>query len=270
MPETTIRETDLMLNDDGSVYHLNLLPRHISDTIITVEDPSRVNQIAEFFDTIEYEINKREFVTITGFYKKKRISVISTGIGPDNMEIFFNEIDALVNIDLKNRTIKSRRKKLNVIRIGSSSAIQNDIPLEKFIVSNFAIGLDNVIKYYFLKSSEFEQQIANYLIDEIDLPDMPYVVEASSKLQPIFKDGFIQGNTLTTPGFYAAQGRQVRIPIKYPKLIDQLMCFHKNDFWISNLEMETATFYAFARIMGHHAINISAVTDNFVKSKTVK
>src|SRR6187402_1991673 len=158
-----ISETDLILNPDGSVYHLNLLPKHLSDTIITVGDPSRVYMVSEHFDDIEFEINKREFITHTGTYKGKRITVISTGIGTDNIEIFFTELDALVNVDLKTREPKSRKKKLKIIRIGTSGALQEDIPLGSHLVTDYAVGLDNLMNFYDLPMDDFEAGVAHDL-----------------------------------------------------------------------------------------------------------
>ncbi len=156
-----IAETDLLLNADGSVYHLNLLPKHISDTVIAVGDPSRVYQVSQFFDEVEFEMNKREFITHVGKFKGKKITVISTGIGTDNVEIFFSELDALVNIDLKTRELKSRKKKLRVIRIGTSGALQEDIPVGSFLVSDFAVGLDNVMNFYDLPMNDEETGLAH-------------------------------------------------------------------------------------------------------------
>src|SRR6201991_3182704 len=155
-----IQEADLILNPDGSVYHLSLLPKHISETIITVGDPNRVYMVSKYFDEVEFEMNKREFITHVGKYKNKRITVISTGIGTDNVEIFFNELDALVNIDLKTREPKPRRKKLKVIRIGTSGALQEDVPLGSHLVSDYAVGLDTLMNFYNLPMNDYEVAIA--------------------------------------------------------------------------------------------------------------
>src|SRR6187549_3765925 len=171
-----ISETDLILNDDGSVYHLNLLPKHISDTVITVGDPSRVYRISEHFDDIEFEMNKREFITHVGKYKGRRITVISTGMGTDNVEIFFTELDALVNVDLKTRKPKKNKKKLNVIRIGTSGSLQKDVPLDAHVMSEYAIGLDNLMHFYALEMDAFEQRTAKLIKRNTSLPFSPYVV----------------------------------------------------------------------------------------------
>src|SRR5687768_13086709 len=174
-----ISETDLILNKDGSVYHLNLLPKHISDTIITVGDPGRVYQVSQYFDEVEFEMNKREFITHVGYCQGKKITVISTGIGTDNVEIVLTELDALVNVDLKTREPKSRKKKLKIIRVGTSGALQEDIAVGSHLVSEYAIGFDNLMTFYSLKMSEYEESIAQDIKDKTGLPFVPYVVKGS-------------------------------------------------------------------------------------------
>lgn len=267
-----ISETDLILNPDGSVYHLNLLPKHISDTVITVGDPSRVYMVSEFFDDVEFEMNKREFITHVGKYKGKRITVISTGIGTDNVEIFFTELDALVNVDLKTREPKARKKKLNVIRIGTSGALQEDIPVGEHLVSQYGVGFDNLMAFYNLPMNEYEQQIGHDIQATLKLPFTPYVVEGSTALRENIGAEMVTGNTITTPGFYAPQGRIVRLPIKYPKLLEDLNYYHHkaSDFWFTNFEMETAGYYALARLLGHEALSVNAIIANRVKNKFAK
>lgn len=267
-----ISETDLILNPDGSVYHLNLLPKHISDTVITVGDPSRVYMVSEFFDDVEFEMNKREFITHVGKYKGKRITVISTGIGTDNVEIFFTELDALVNVDLKTREPKARRKKLNVIRIGTSGALQEDIPVGEHLASQYGVGFDNLMAFYNLPMNEYEQQIGTDIQAALKLPFTPYVVEGSTSLRESIGAEMVTGNTITTPGFYAPQGRIVRLPIKYPKLLEDLNYYHHkaSDFWFNNFEMETAGYYALARLFGHEALSVNAIIANRIKNKFAK
>jgi len=265
-----ISETDLILNNDGSVYHLNLLPKHISDTVIAVGDPNRVYAVSQYFDKIEFEMNKREFITHVGKYKNKRITVISTGIGTDNIEIFFNELDALVNVDLKTRTPKPRKKKLNIIRIGTSGALQEDVPLGSHLVSNYAVGLDNLMNFYDLNLSAFETLIADDLEKKINLNFKPYVVKGSDSLREKLSFEMIVGNTVTCPGFYAPQGRVIRLPLRFPKLLEDLNYYHYDDFWLTNFEMETSAYYAFARMLGHEALSINAVIANRMKNKFSK
>ncbi|AYB31785.1 nucleoside phosphorylase [Chryseolinea soli] len=267
-----ISETDLILNKDGSVYHLNLLPKHISDTIITVGDPSRVYRVSQYFDDVEFEMNKREFITHVGKYKGKRVTVISTGIGTDNIEIFFNELDALVNIDLKTREPKPRRKRMRIIRIGTSGALQDDIPLGAHLATEYAVGFDNLMSFYNLENDGFEESIARDIQKKLALPFSPYVVKGAPALKQHIAADMITGNTITSPGFYAPQGRSLRIPIKYPKLLEDLTRYHNksNDFWLTNFEMETAGYYALARLLGHDVLSVNAIIANRVKNKFSK
>lgn len=262
-------EADLVLNRDGSVYHLSLLPKHIAETIITVGDPSRVNAVSQHFDTIDFEMNRREFITQTGLYKGKRLTVISTGIGTDNIEIFFTEIDALVNVDLKTREPKSRKKKLKIIRIGTSGALQEDIPVGSHLISDYAVGFDNLMTFYELRQDERERSIAEDIRKKAGLPFTPYLAKGSESLRKLIGEGMLIGNTVTAPGFYAPQGRVMRIPIKYPRLLDDLTAYHDKaaDFWLTNFEMETAGYYAMARLLGHEVVSTNAIIANRAKGE---
>jgi len=263
-------ESELIINKDGSVYHLSLQPRDIADTIITVGDPGRVHMVSSYFDRVDFEMNKREFITHTGTLKGKKITVISTGMGTDNIEILMTELDALVNIDLKKRQLKSRRKKLKIIRIGTSGAIQEDIPLGAHIRSDYGVGLDNLMNFYNLKYTEFEKKVAIELKASAHLSFMPYCVQSSEKLGEQFSDGFLPGNTVTSPGFYAPQGRKIRLSLRYPHLLDDLTFFHYNDFWLTNFEMETSAYYGLSRMLGHEMISLNAIVANRVTGKYSK
>ncbi len=262
-----ISETDLILNPDGSVYHLNLLPKHISETIITVGDPSRVYMVSQYFDEVEFEMNKREFITHVGRFNGKKITVISTGIGTDNIEIFFTEIDALVNIDLKTREPKPRKRKLKIIRIGTSGALQEDVAIGTHLATDYAVGLDNLMNFYDLPMDDFETGVAHDLQKKAGLPFMPYVVKGGDTLRKRIGFDMVSGNTVTCPGFYAPQGRELRIPIRFPRLMEELNYYHKGDFWLTNFEMETAGYYALARLLGHEALSVNAIIANRVKNK---
>ncbi|MFM7431691.1 MAG: nucleoside phosphorylase [Flammeovirgaceae bacterium] len=265
-----ISETDLILNSDGSVYHLSLLPKNISDTIITVGDPSRVYMVSQFFDEVEFEMNKREFITHVGKYNNKRVTVISTGIGTDNIEIFFNELDALVNIDLKTREPKPRKKKLKIVRIGTSGALQEDIPVGSHLVSDYAVGLDNLMNFYDLPMDDFETGLAHDIQKKTGLPFMPYVVRGSESLRESIGNGMLVSNTVTCPGFYAPQGRELRLPIRFPKLLEDLNYYHKGEFWLTNFEMETSGYYALGRLLGHDVVSANAIISNRIKNKFSK
>lgn len=265
-----IGESELILNKDGSVYHLNLKPKHLSDTIIAVGDPSRVYLVSRHFDKIDFEMNKREFITHVGKYKGKKITVISTGMGTDNIEIFFTEIDALANIDLKKREPKARKRKLNIIRIGTSGAIQEDISIGSHLISEYAIGLDTLMYFYKFPQDEFAQKIVEKLKKEAHLPFTPYLSKASPKLMEQFKDDMIIGNTVTSPGFYAPQGRKIRLSLKLPGLLENLNYFHYRQFWLTNFEMETAAYYALAKMLGHEMVSVNAIIANRIKGKFTK
>ena len=262
-----ISETDLILNEDGSVYHLSLKPEHISDTIITVGDPNRVHSVSKHFDEIEFEMNKREFITHIGNYKGNRITVISTGMGTDNIEIFFTELDALANIDLETRTVKPEHRKLNIIRIGTSGAMQEDIPLDSHLVSDYAIGLDTLMCFYNLPQNDLEDRIVSKIQNETGISFTPYIARASQYLMDKIGKEMILGNTVTCPGFYAPQGRKVRLDLKHPSLIDDLNCFHDDDFWLTNFEMETAGYYALAKLLGHEMLSVNAIIANRITNK---
>ena len=269
---TKISATDLILNPDGSVYHLNLLPHHISDTIIAVGDPNRVFQVSQFFDDVEFEMNQREFITHVGTLNGTKITVISTGIGTDNIEIFLTELDALVNIDLKKREPKSKRKRLKIIRIGTSGALQEDIPVGSHLVSDYAVGFDNLMRFYNLPQTEFELQIAEDIRKQIKLDFTPYVVKGSELMLGQIAFDLLRGNTVTSPGFYAPQGRSINLPIRYPKLLEDLNYYHNetSDFWLTNFEMETAGYYAMARLLDHEILSVNAIVANRITNEFSK
>jgi uridine phosphorylase len=267
-----LSETDLILNKDGSVYHLNLLPKHIHETIITVGDPSRVYRVSKYFDDIEFEMNKREFITHVGKYKGKPVTVISTGMGTDNIEIFFTELDALINIDLKSREVKGKKKKLKIIRIGTSASLQDDIPLDSHLATDYAVGFDSLMNYYNFPMDPTEQAIGKDIQKKIGLAFTPYVAKGSSVLRKQYAADMPMGNTITAPGFYAPQGREIRIPLKYPTLTTDLAGYYykAEDFRLTNFEMETAGYYGMARLLGHEVLSVNAIIANRAKNKFSK
>lgn len=262
-----IEESELIINKDGSVYHLNLKPEHIADTVITVGDPSRVHHVSKHFDKIEFEMNKREFITHVGHYKGKRITAISTGMGTDNIEIFFTELDALVNVDFKTREEKAEKKSLDIIRIGTSGGMQEDIPIGSHLASEYGLGLDTLMYFYKFPQGEFERTIIKKLKKEVKLPFKPYLSKASPKLMEKIGKGMIKGNTITSPGFYAPQGRKIRLDLRLPRLLEDLNCFHHEGFWLTNFEMETAAYYALATMLGHEMLSVNAIIANRIKKK---
>ena len=267
-----ISETDLILNSNGSVYHLNLLPEHVSETVIAVGDPDRVEMVSQYFDRVEFKIRKREFVTHGGVLRGKKIMVISTGMGTDNIEIFFTELDALANVNLRSRTIKSRQKKLKIIRIGTSGSFQKDVPVDSHVVTDYAIGLDSLMHFYKFKMNWVEKQIAREVMRRARLGYMPYVAKGSKTLLQQIGHDMIVGNTLTTPGFFAPQGRTVRLSPKYPKMLSNLAAEGNklHGLRLLNFEMETAGYYALARLLKHETLSVSAIVADRVRGQFSK
>ena len=265
-----IAETDILLNRDGTVYHLNIHPKHLSDKIIIVGEPSNVFQISQHFDSITYEMNKGEFITHIGQHKGNVITVISTGMGTDNTETLVTELDILANVDLTTRKIRKKKRKLEIIRLGTTSAIQEDIAIGSFFISEYALGLDNVLGFYNLDQDEFSLNLSEKLKHVCNLDFTPYVVSASDSLLKKFKNTFQTGNTVTCPGFYAPQGRSIRLPLKYPTLIENLTYFHHDNIWFTNMDMETSTLYGLCGLLGHNVISINVVTANQIKNKYSK
>lgn len=255
-----INDSELIINADGSIYHLNLLPTDIADTIIFVGDPDRVAEVSKYFDDIEIKKGRREFITHTGTLRGKRITVISTGIGTDNIDIVLNELDALVNVDFNTKSLKQEIKSLDIIRIGTSGSIQGNISMGTILASEYAIGFDTLMQYYRKPYTEPEVQLQEAVINHFDgLSFKPYVGRASQKLMDKFAFDLPKGITMTAPGFYGPQGRNVRSQNIYPDLIKNANSFEISGRNITNLEMETAGIYALSNMFGHHAISINAI-----------
>ena len=260
-----IQSSELILNPDGSVYHLNLKPEHIAHDIIFVGEQNRVEKITQFFDSIEFSTQKREFKTQTGTYKGKRMTVMSTGIGPDNIDIVMNELDALVNIDLNTRKPKETLTSLNIIRIGTSGSLQADIPVDSFVMAKYGLGLDNMLRSYLI------DEISDKAIEDAFIAHTnwdakkgrPYVISCSEKLEKVIESNQIhKGITATAGGFYGPQGRVLRLDIQDPSLNNKMDNFKTNDTRITNLEMETAAIYGLGKLLGHHCLSLNAIIAN--------
>ena len=262
-----IAESELILNERGAIYHLNLKPEEIGHLIITVGDPARVGVVSKYFDRIDNRSQHREFVTHTGYLGNKRISVLSTGIGTDNIDIVLNELDALVNIDFETRSLKKNLRSLDIIRIGTSGSLQAGIPVDSFVASTHGLGIDNLLNFYLYEENEEEQQLLQSFITQTQLHNRcshPYISGASGSLIKHFTSGFHQGITVTCPGFYGPQGRILRLGLRNPDLIDRLTQFQFGRHRITNFEMETAGLYGLSQILGHHCLSLSAIVANRV------
>jgi len=255
-----IPESELVLNEDGSIYHLHLFPDQIGDLIFTVGDPDRVSQVSKHFDSIDFQTSKREFVTHTGRIGNRTVSAMSTGMGTDNIEIFMTELDALVNIDLENRVVKENRKKLHIVRLGTSGALHQEIPIRSLLISEKAIGLDTLMNFY--PETGTDQSLALALRNELGLNFSPYQAEGSLALSAKADFEFLRGITLTAPGFYAPQGREVRLSNRVKDFVNKIQAFEYVGQRITNLEMETAGYYALGELLGHEVLSVNAILAN--------
>lgn len=261
----TISNSELILNDDGTVYHIHLGPEHIADTVILVGDQGRVSAISGHFDNIEYKISNREFVTHVGTYKGTRFTVMSTGIGTDNIDIAVNEIDAAINMDLKNRTEKQERKSLNLVRIGTSGALQSDIPVGSFVISEYGLGFDGLIYFYNYNFSQREKILMDKINQSLQwnpLLSTPYLIDSSSDLVDRLGENMIKGITATASGFYGPQGRYLYLEPSNPDLLAQLRKFSDGQNRITNFEMETSALYGLGSMMGHRCCTCCAIIAN--------
>jgi uridine phosphorylase len=260
-----IAESELIINSRGAIYHLDVRPEELAENIITVGDPDRVKEVSKHFDKIEIQRQHREFVTHTGYLGNKRISVVSTGIGPDNIDIVLNELDALVNINFSTRTINTELKQLNIIRIGTSGSLQADIPVDSFVASTHGLGIDNLMNFYLHENNEDEKQLIQSFVSQTQLHNRfsyPYIASASMSLIKHFVDGYHHGITVTCPGFYGPQGRVLRLGISNPNLIDRLTQFEFGAHRITNFEMETSAIYGLGKALRHQCLSLSAIVAN--------
>lgn len=264
--------SQLLLNNEGAIYHLNLFPEMLADNVILVGDPNRVSMVSQFFDTIEYKRQNRELITQTGTYNGKRISVISTGMGVDNIDIIVNEIDAVANIDFKTRTPRAGHRTLNMVRIGTCGSLQADVDPGSFVASRYAIGLDGLAYFYKGHEDFIDKEMTDAFIRDmkypVDLPK-PYIIESSKELFDRLSEGFHQGITATSPGFYGPQGRSLRLELAYPQIIPDIEKFDYQGWKVCNFEMESSLLFCLGKMLGHNCLTICVVLANRVTEKFV-
>lgn len=255
-----IPESELILHPDGSVFHLRLLPEQLGNIVFTVGDPDRVATVSRHLDQIDFKLQNREFITHTGWKNGHHVSVISTGMGTDNIEILMTELDALVNVDLQTRQVKEKKTSLQIIRIGTSGSLQEDIPTGTLLASEIAIGMDTLMAYYPELSGP--QDFGQAIQAELGLSFRPYQAAASTKLLGMLDASIPRGITLTCPGFYAPQGREVRLKPRFDLLIERLAALRVEGRYLTNFEMETAGYYALGELLGHEVLSLNAILVN--------
>ena len=273
MHNKNIPESELVLNQDGSVYHLHLKPENIADNVLLVGDPGRVAKIARFFDTVEFQSSNREFVSCTGNYKGTRFTALSTGIGTDNIDIVMNELDAAVNIDLANRIPLPSHKTLNIVRIGTSGGLHEDIPVDSFVISEFGLGFDGLVYYYDYKFSDNEMYMMNNINKHLNWNrnlSTPYVISASTNLFRSLGTGMTPGITATATGFYGPQGRKLTLKLGNEQMHQIFQSFEHQSLRITNFEMETSGLYALGKLLGHECCTCCAIIANRVTKKYSK
>ncbi|MBP9993855.1 MAG: nucleoside phosphorylase [bacterium] len=265
-----IPESQLVFNDEGAIYHLNIFPEMLADNVILVGDPNRVPMVSKFFDTIEYRRANREIITHTGTYKGKRITVLSTGMGTDNIDIVVNELDAVANIDFKERVARAKHRTLNLVRIGTSGALQPEIDIDTCVASRYAVGLDGLAYFYRDYKSVIDNEMTDAFIRDMNYPSdlpKPYVVKSSDQLFDRLADGFHHGITATSPGFYGPQGRDIRAKLNYPEINTNIERFRYNEWKVTNFEMESSALFMLAKILGHNALTVCVIAANRVLEK---
>ena len=265
-----IKESELVLAENNTVYHIRARQENVSENIILVGDPGRVPEISSYFEKIDFKMMNREICTHTGFYNNKRVSVISTGMGPDNIDIVMNELDAIFNIDLDKREIKEKHTTLNIIRLGTSGALQADLEVDSFLMSEYAIGLDGMLHFYKDDKNIIDKDMTEAFIKHTSWADnlpTPYAVKASAKLADKIGEGLQKGITATAPGFYGPQGRELRLKLAYPNINEKIETFRFNDKRITNLEMETSALYGLGAMLGHETLTICVLIANRVTKK---
>jgi uridine phosphorylase len=265
-----LEESELIINKRGAIYHLDLRPEELAHKIFLVGDPGRVPVVSKFFDRIEIKQQHREFISHTGFIGSERFTVISTGIGTDNIDIVMNELDALVNIDFSTRAINQSHVQLQIIRLGTSGSLQKEIPVDSFVASSHGLGIDNLLNFYRMEPRGAEQEILQAFVTHTQLHQQfahPAIASASGYLLRYFTEGYFTGITITCPGFYGPQGRVLRLGLRHPDLIDRLSSFHFGPYKISNFEMETSAIYGLGNMLGHQCLSLNVIVANRI-SKT--
>ena len=268
-----IGASELIINLRGAVYHLDLRPEELADTIITVGDPDRVAHVSKYFDQIEHKSAHREFITHTGYIGSKRISVMSTGIGPDNIDIALNEVDALVNIDFETRCIKETKQSVSVIRLGTCGSLQGEVGVDQLVAGTHGLGVDNLLHFYQPNNNPEELAILAAFEQHTNIQAhhiKPYISSASAGLLKHFTEGYNHGITVTCPGFYGPQGRILRLPLRMPNLVDQMTSFRYGNHHIANFEMETSAIYGLCNLLGHQCLSINVIVANRVKKEYSK
>ena len=268
-----IGASELIINDRGAIYHLNVRPEEIADTIITVGDPERVAEVSKYFDRVEHKLAHREFITHTGYIGQKRISVLSTGIGPDNIDIALNEIDALANINFDTRRINYQKKSVSIIRMGTCGSLKGEVGVNELVAGTHGLGIDNVLHFYERENNEEEKAILAAFDEHTKISAhkiQPYIATASAGLLKHFTEGYSHGITVTCPGFYGPQGRILRLPLKMPNLVDQMTSFRYGQHRIANFEMETSAIYGLCNLLGHQCLSINVIIANRVKKEYSK
>lgn len=266
-----IANSELIINDRGGIYHLNIRPEELAPIVILVGDPNRVAVVSHFFDNIESRQSHREFISHTGYFRHLRITVLSTGIGPDNIDIAMNELDALANIDFKTRTIKPKLTPLKIIRMGTSGALHADIAVDSLVASAYGLGFDNLLNFYNLKNNGNEQHIIDNFKKHIGISNFPfYVAQGSVALLNLLSKEFIAGITVTCPGFYGPQGRILRLGLKYPEMNHRLSTFTSSNDVITNFEMETSAIYGLGKLLGHECMSINTIIANRIRKEFAK
>ena len=268
-----IAESELIINPRGAIYHLDLRPEEIGGTVITVGDPDRVKEVSKHFDSVEIKRQHREFISHTGYVGKKRLTVLSSGIGPDNIDIVMNELDALANIDFVTREIKKKLTALNIVRIGTSGSLQPDIPVDSFVASTHGLGVDNLLNFYRHDQNDQEKELLQSFVTHTQIHGQignPYISSGAASLIKHFVKDFHQGITVTCPGFYGPQGRILRLGISNPSFVNRLTDFRFGQHRITNFEMETSAIYGLGKLLGHNCLAVNAIVANRVQKEFSK